>query len=313
MQRWFDGHLDLAFLAEQGRDLTTGTGGPLQPAAVTFPNLRSANIQAAFATIFANTNDTAKQQLATYRQWHHQGLINITTPGAPRGSVVGDPPLKVTLLLEGATPLNRIEDFDSFYHAGVRIVSLTWAEGNIWAGGDRSGGGVTPLGRELITRLNQLNIIHDVSHLSERAFWTVMELAKTPIIASHSNCRSLLPNAQYPERHLSDQQIKTLANSGGIIGSNLFSPFLVNASENRRATITDILHHIRHMEQITGKRNFIALGSDMDGGFTPNQLPSDLTAPTHLEHLAEALANDGWTEQDLDRFCWGNWTRIVKN
>ena len=95
------------------------------------------------------------------------------------------------------------------------------------------------------------------------------------------------------------------------IGINLFSPFLVDPSENRRATLTDVLRHIHHIEQLTGRRDCIALGSDMDGGFSQNDLPTDLNSPTQLTRLAEALSADGWTDEELNRFRWENWARLV--
>ncbi|MCL2645730.1 MAG: dipeptidase [Phycisphaerales bacterium] len=373
MRRWFDGHLDLAFLAALGRNMAKEVedcGGGLQPAAVTFSSLRAGHVKAALATIFIQrrvpvaearrrgeeepwccldtfpwcfdalkeAGDVARRQLATYARWQQEGFIEIVSPRQslaspvvppeprPSGSVEHNPerkrsltvaapiphePLKVVLLMEGAVGMERVEEFDAFYEAGVRVVSLTWAEGSVWSGGDHFGGDVTWMGRELIFRMNELGIVHDVSHLSERAFWSVMELGKGMKIASHSNCRSLLPGARYPERHLSDEQIRAIVAGGGVIGVNLFSPFLVDASEERRATIADVVCHIRHMEEVAGRRDFLALGSDMDGGFSRNELPTDLDSPEKLERLAEALAADGWSKQELDRFCWGNWERVV--
>jgi len=356
MRRWFDGHLDLAFLTEQGRDMVTGAGGLLQPAAVTFGSLRAARVQAAFATIFIQRRippaearrrgeeepwcqfdkfpwcyDTleqagavARRQLAVYAKWEREGLVEIVghqscerkLASSVRGELtlaaLKDEPLKVVLMMEGAMGLERVEEFDAFYEAGVRVVSLSWAEGSIWSGGDHFGGDVTWLGRELIFRMNELGVVHDVSHLSEQAFWTVMELGKGAKVASHSNCRALLPSAKYPERHLSDEQIRAVAESGGVIGINLFSPFLVDASEKRRANVADVLRHVRHMEEVAGRRDFLALGSDMDGGFTREQLPGDLDGPEKLERLAEALVADRWNERELERFCWGNWAKVIE-
>ena len=123
---------------------------------------------------------------------------------------------------------------------------------------------------------------------------------------SQTNCRSLLPDAANPERHLSDEQIKALAARNGKIGINFFARFLIPASElpHRRPTIADILRHIQHIENIAGRRDLLALGTDMDSGFNTNLLPADLQSPKDLPRLAEALSNAGWTDQEIRNFAW---------
>src|SRR5207248_2437977 len=111
-------------------------------------------------------------------QWQRNGAIDILSAKNRQPPPLSAAPLKVVLLMEGCAGLQSIGDFDFFYDAGVRIVSLTWAEGSTWAGGDKSGGDITPRGRELIARLDQLHIVHDVSHLFEQAFWTLMSISK---------------------------------------------------------------------------------------------------------------------------------------
>jgi membrane dipeptidase len=212
----------------------------------------------------------------------------------------------VTLALEGAAPILTPEDADLFFAAGVRMVSLAWAEGSQWSGGDQSGGDITPAGRELVARLDQLGIIHDVSHLSERAFWTLLEIARGPVVASHSNCRALLPGAKYPERHLSDGQLCALAaRPNSRVGINLFARFIIPPEQlaQRRATIADLLGHMRHIEQSTGRRDILALGSDFDSGFNTELLPVDLQGPRDLIRLAEALSAGGWTDTDIACFA----------
>ncbi len=341
VQRWFDGHLDLAYLAAHGRDLTLPAdrcGGGLQPAAVTFPALRAGNVRAAFATIFIQRRITEEQarrenmepldgpwcfdtpdeaytaclrQFAQYELWDSAGEIHIATGGILASSAKS--PLEVMLLLEGAAGVRSVRDFQEFYDAGVRIVALTWNEGTIWAGGDRSGGDVTAAGLELIAELDRLDCVHDVSHLSEAAFWTLMECGKGLKIASHSNCRSLLPGKKFPERNLSQGQIRALADCGGIIGINLFSPFLVgsNGVAAQRAGIDHVLQHIKHIEDLTGRRDLLALGSDFDGGYPRTSWAQNLDGPELLPRLADALAAANWTTQEIDRFAWQNWADLA--
>ncbi len=340
MRRWFDGHLDLAYLAEHGRDLMQRAeicGGSLQPAAVTFPALEMGNVRGAFATIFVQRRVRAAEaelhgeeamegpwcfesaeeayaaclrQFARYELWDELGLIHLAT--GPRRRAKGEESPEVVLLLEGAAGVRSVAGFQEFYEAGVRIVALSWNEGTRWSGGDRSGGDVTTEGLELIAELDRLGCVHDVSHLSEAAFWTLMERATGRKIASHSNCRALLPGKKYPERNLSDAQIKALVQVGGVIGINLFSPFLVSGEPARRAGIADVLRHLRHFEEITGRRDFLALGSDFDGGYGRTSWADKLDGPELLPRLGDTLAAEGWSDAEIERFAWGNWAGILE-
>jgi membrane dipeptidase len=347
VQQWFDGHLDLAYLAERGREMARvprsrggeGEEGELSPGAVTFPMLAAGHVRGAFATIFVQRRVSAEEalkrdvdplegtwcfettdqaygaslrQLATYELWDMEGHVRLLgRPGAvplPKGSRA----IKTVLLLEGATGVREMADFRDFYDGGVRIVALCWVEGNKWAGGDQSGGDVTAAGLELIAELDRLGCAHDVSHLSEAAFWTLMGAARGPKMASHSNCRALLPGKAHPERNLSDEQIRALAEAGGIVGINLFSPFLVPAKKPPvRARIADVLTHVKHMEDVVGRRDFLALGSDFDGGYSRTSWAEGLDGPEELPKLAEALSRAGWSDAEVERFAWGNWSGLL--
>jgi membrane dipeptidase len=324
---WFDGHLDLTYIALHGRDLRQeiGTcGGTLMPATVTFPSLRSGGVRAAYSTLFVRrqtadvsgeycfqTQDeayaAAMRQVQMHEAWEREGWIEIENR---KLEIEKQGALRVRLAMEGATPLREVEDAKAFVRAGVRMVSLAWAEGNTGAGGDQSGGDVTPVGRELIKRLDELRVVHDVSHLSERAFWTVLELAQGRVVASHSNCRVLLPGAKHPERHLSDEQLRALAARNGKVGVCLFSRFLVPAEEfnHRRATVADVVRHLDHMANVMGGRGMLALGSDFDSGYGAEMLPMDLQGPAELWRLAEALAKAGWGDEEIEQFAraWEN-------
>jgi len=335
---WFDGHLDLAYLAENGRpmmqrveELSEAKG----PAAVTLPTLSEGGVQAALGTIFIQrrvcgqgphedvdgpwcfaTADEAHsammRQLAIYHAWHQAGVIELF--GAPPHRAPPPPhpapgaPLRIVLLLEGAAGVRTLGDLDTLYAGGVRLLALTWVDGTGWAGGDQSGGGLTPAGRTLVARADALQMVHDLSHLSEQAFWDMFDYAARPKVASHSNCRALLPGKQHPERHLSDAQIRALAAAGGIIGINLFSKFL---RPTGRATIADVVDHIQHITQLVGTAKPLALGSDMDGGFSAEQLPGDLDHPRHLVRLAEALATAGFSDADIRGFAYEHWQEFL--
>lgn len=320
---WFDCHLDLAYLGQNGRDMLRpppGPGAPGGPAAVTLQSLQDGQVTRATATIFvqrrgpdadghtvdgpwcwSDADEAHRASLAQfdiYDHWRSHRHINLL--GIDRHAA----PLEMLLLIEGAAGIRSIDDLRLFHARGARLLALTWVDGTRWAGGDQSGGDITADGRHLITAADDLNMVHDVSHLSEAAFWTLLATARRPVIASHSNCRSLLPGKKHPERHLSDRQIQALAKAGGMIGLNLFGNFLAS---DRPATLADAVAHLQHIVDLTGKTDVIGLGSDMDGGFTADKLPAPLRRPADLELLADALNAAGFSDLQIRGFRHENW------
>ena len=269
---------------------------------------------------------TCQQQLAIYQQWHQAGLIQLQRPQigegrgrGPAGHEARSNVPRVILMLEGAGGVRHLDDLRSFHAAGVRLISLPfWSQASRWAGGNRSGGDLTPAGRALAAEIDYLGMIHDVSHLSEQSFWSLLDCSGPgagKICATHSNCRALLAGKEHDERHLTDAQINALLNrggkeggGGGIIGINLYSAFLVTG---RRAKISDVVVHLQHICQIAGRADGIALGSDMDGGLSALDLPENLDHPRHLHRLAEALADAGFTDSQIAGFQSGNWRRFL--
>jgi membrane dipeptidase len=149
-------------------------------------------------------------------------------------------------------------------------------------------------------------MIHDLSHLADEAFEAVMAAARGPVVATHSNSRVITGEDQ---RHLRDDQVMAIAERDGIIGLNLFSMFLVPEG---RATISDCVAHLQRITELMGHRRGVGLGSDMDGGFGPDSLPIGLDHPGKLGALAEALADTGWSEQDIQGFRSENWRRFLQ-
>ncbi len=329
MARYFDAHLDLAYLAETGRDMLSAPKDDHDyPAALTLKTLFASPVRRVVATIFVQPRgrdssghdvdgawcyssvreayEQSLSQIQRYHQWSRAGLLNL----AGGTSATSSARLEVLLLLEGAAGVRSVEDLTLFYKNGIRILALTWVNGTRWAGGDQSGGDVTADGLNLLAHADSLGMIHDVSHLSEQAFWTVMEKAQRPKIASHSNCRSLLPGKQHPERHLSDQQIVALVRQNGVIGINLYARFLVSTGP---AQIQDVVRHVQHIVDLTGRTDIVGLGSDMDGGFSALDLPQGIRRPADLPKISEALSAAGFTDQHIEQFAWSNWNTFFQN
>lgn len=314
---WIDGHLDLAYLAVTGRDLTmpmSGEGG-----CVTLPALRDGGFNLVLATIFTEPNEAdadkpwayagsddvdgaeraGLKQLELYEQLESHGEVSIVRT---RRDLQAQTPLpKIVILMEGADPIRSPAHLTEWVRRGVRAVGLAWAEGTRYAGGNGKPGPLTNEGRELVAALDEHGVIHDTSHLPDESFDDLFECAGGPIVASHSNCRALVAPKQ---RHLTDAQITRIAERGGMIGINLFSRFLVPQG---RATIDDVTRHIQHIEGLTGQRDCLGLGSDMDGGFMPDELPQGLDLPARFDALADALRTRGWSEDEVNGFTHQNW------
>jgi membrane dipeptidase len=321
-RRWVDAHLDIAYLAICGRDVRAECASS-DEGCVSLPALRRASVELAFATIFTEPGAAATaagygypssaeldaaeaagiRQLDVYTSLERHGELSIVRAGA---DVNAQTPLpRIVILMEGADPIRSPEKAEWWFRKGVRIVGLTWAAGTRYAGGNSIGGPLTRLGEELIRAFDELGMVHDVSHLSDDAFDGLMEQARGPVIASHSNCRALLEPKQ---RHLRDDQIKAIADREGMIGLNLYSMFL---AQGRRATIDDCVVHVNHIAAVMGHRRGVGLGSDMDGGFPPSDLPIGLDHPTTLNALADALRGSGWSDDEIEGFAWRNWHAFV--
>ncbi len=320
---WFDAHLDLAYLQLQGRPMHLALSNVQQQepgASVTVRSLADAKVRTVLATIFVQPWDRrpeavngpwcyqghedayqlAKRQLDIYDQWYAAGLLQ-------RAPQSGNNSPTAYLLMEGCDPIREIDDIEFFYGRGVRVISLTWIGANRWAAGNNAEGGLTGDGKRLLQRADELGMILDVSHLSERAFFDAIDTYPGAIIASHSNCRELLPPPLQSPRNLTDEQIRRLFHRRATIGINLYSKFLASG----RATLDDVARHIEHMADIGGSMNFIGLGSDMDGGFDATALPVNLESHADLPHLAEALSQAGIAGEDISRFAFHNWESAI--
>jgi membrane dipeptidase len=304
---WFDGHLDLAWLARSGRDLRR----PAPPGGcASLPDLRRARVEGVLGTIYVEPGGgddaaEAEAQLEVYRGLEAAGEIVLARVGGDLAGR-GDGRIRVVLLMEGAEPIRSPAGAAAWFAAGLRAVGLAWATGSRYAGGNRRPGPLTAPGTELVRALDRLGAVHDASHLCDEALDGLFAEARGPIVASHSNCRAL---AGDDERHLRDEHIVEIGRRGGIVGLNLYSRFLVPA---RRATIDDCVAHVERVAGLMNHRRGVALGSDMDGGFGTGDLPEGLDHPCLLDRLADALRRAHWPEPDVEGFMHGNWRRFLE-
>jgi membrane dipeptidase len=319
--RWIDGHLDLAYLALNGRDLTTPLP-PDDPGCVTLPALREAGVDVVLGTIFTELGvatpygyasiddlDGAERAGAAQLEWYQRmedaGEIAIVRKRADLDAPGPIP--KVVILMEGADPIRSPAHASWWVDRGVRIIGLTWALGSRYAGGNGRHGPLSDMGRDMVHTLDALGVTHDASHLADEAMAGLLELSRGRIIASHSNSRALLGENQ---RHLTDEHLRSLRARDGLVGLNLYSTFLTPV-QGQRATLADCVRHVEHAAAIVG-RSRVALGSDMDGGFGRERLPVGVDGPERLVALAGALQEAGWSEAEIGGFAHGNWQRVLR-
>lgn len=214
--------------------------------------------------------------------------------------------LKVLLSIENSSAIsNDLNNIDYFYKKGIRMMSLTWNDDNELGCGAKTKNdkGLTDMGIECVKILNNLGIIVDVSHLSEKSFWDVASVSDKPIVASHSNVFELC-NC---ERNLKDEQIKAIARSGGVIGVCFYTDFL---NSRKRASVEDIVQHIKYIKKIVGI-NYIGLGSDFDG-IGVQDTPIKVDNISMIDNIIKELKIQGFKNEEIEKIMWNNWSNVFK-
>jgi len=193
------------------------------------------------------------------------------------------------------------------YELGLRSLGLVWSRPTIFAEGvgpENHGHGLTGLGRELVKHCNEMGILIDVSHLNEPGFWDVISESTKPIVASHSNAKTICDH----ERNLTDRQIKALAENGGLMGINYAVGFLVKgARTGADVPLSVLVDHIDHIVNLVGI-DHVALGSDYDGAGVPESLKD----AAHDWNIVEELVRHGYDESAIAKICRDNWLRVLK-
>lgn len=208
------------------------------------------------------------------------------------------------LTLEGGEALEgEISMVRMFYQLGVRGITLTWNHRNQLGDGveeKETKGGLTRFGKEVVQEMNRLGMLIDVSHLSEPGFWDVAKITRKPFLATHSNAQAICNH----KRNLTEMQMKAIAEKGGIIGLNLYPPFLI---KNKKATIEDCLNQIAFMIRVVGT-DYIGLGCDFDG---IDATPQGLEEISKLDNLANEIGKK-FGEETAEKIMGKNFSRVLK-
>jgi membrane dipeptidase len=343
-----DGHLDLAMnallwnrdLRKSAHAIRADEQGMTQKGraagTVGFPDMRRGKVAITFATVIARTRSgrgseidfrtheiayaQAQGQLAYYRELERQGVLRILADWPAVAAHVEhwrrDPdraPLGIVLSMEGADPIVEPTQLPLWWEDRLRIVGLAHYGPSAYAYGTESVGGLTMEGRELLKLMERSGVILDVSHLSDDSFWQALEIFHGPVLASHSNCRALVPG----DRQLSDDMIRELIERDAVIGAVLDAWMLQpgwirGVTTNERVTLDTVVDHIDHVCQLAGNARHAAIGSDLDGGYGIEQTPRDLDTIADLQRIPDLLRQRGYAQPDIEAVMHGNWLRLLQ-
>lgn len=188
----------------------------------------------------------------------------------------------------------------------IKVMSITWNDDNNLGCGAHTVNdtGLTELGKQYIKKLEENNIIVDISHASEKTFWDTVEVATKPIVATHS----CVYNIKNHCRNLKDEQIKQIAKMGGIIGICFYSDFL---TYSKQAMIEDIINNIKYIVNIVGI-DYVGLGSDFDG-LDSTDLPKGINKINDIFKIKSALKLHGFSNENVNKILGENWLRVLNN
>jgi membrane dipeptidase len=347
----FDAHLDLSMNAmEWNRDLTLPVdeirkrekGMNDKPdrgnGTVSLPEMRKGNIGICVATMIArfvkpgnplrgwNSQEQAwaqtQGQLSWYNAMQDRGeILQINNATSLQKHVtawetgdIDDLPIGYILSLEGADSIVNMNYLEKAYVKGLRALGPAHYGPGIYAYGTDSDGGIGIKGRELLKEMERLNIILDVTHLSDISFWEAIEHYRGPVWASHNNCRALVPH----NRQFNDEQIKILIERKAVIGG-VFDTWMLKAGwilgkskpVEEGVYLSTVIDHIDHICQIAGNSLHSGLGTDLDGEYGTEQSPADLETIADLQKIPDLLRQRGYSVNDIENIMFKNWVRFL--
>lgn len=203
--------------------------------------------------------------------------------------------MSAVLTIEGPAGFNYdVSLLEDLWHIGFRITSLGWNEKNPLTGSHKTGGGLTDQGREFVKEAQRLGMLIDVSHISDEGFWDIMDITEKPVIATHSNSRTVWGES----RNLTDDMFRAIVSTGGIAGFNLCAEFI-----GEKPTLDTACDHILHFMELDPTGKHIALGGDLDG---IDHMPEGFTGVQDYTKFADRLLQRGLDEHTVMDIFWNN-------
>ena len=278
-------------------------------------DLRRASAFGRFAQVFALYQDPEEvpqgSTMVREGQLLHQKFLremeqnrDVIVPcrtGAEVDRAVADGKMAAILSIEGAELIGcdpgQVETAAEW---GVRLLNPVWNHANRLSGSNAElpEQGLTSYGRDFARRMEDCGIYPDVSHISDPGFWDLVRLARGPVVASHSNSRALCPH----RRNLTDDMFRAIRDSGGVVGLNLYRPFVGPAG-----TMEELTAHVEHFLSLGGEKT-LCLGGDLDGC---EELAAGMEGIQDVPQLWQALADRGYPRQLLEDLFWNNLRRLI--
>lgn len=224
-------------------------------------------------------------------------------------------PVGMVVLMEGAECIRNLSELDEWYELGVRLIGPAWV-GTRYCGGWNEPGPLTDDGRKLLSAMADHNFVLDLSHMDEQAAVEALDIYRGPIVGTHGNCLSLMPNSN-SNRHFSDRIIEGIVERDGVVGVVPYNAYLkagwtVGKNERAEVPLRYVADHIDHICQIAGDALHAGIGSDFDGGFGLQSVPPEIDTVADLQKLVSLLQIRGYHETDIDNIFSGNWLARLK-
>lgn len=224
-------------------------------------------------------------------------------------------PIGFILSLEGADSIVDMDYLEQAYESGLRAIGPAHYGPGVYAYGTDSVGGIGTKGKELLKKIEELNLILDATHLCDMSFWEAMKVYDGPVWASHNNCRKLVDH----NRQFSDEQIKELIQRKAVIGVVLDAWMMVpnwvrgkSTPQDMGVTLEIMVDNIDHICQLAGNTDHVGIGTDLDGGYGLEQSPADMDTIADLQKVQDLLKRRGYSQLDIEKIMNLNFLNFLR-
>jgi len=348
-----DTHIDVPYrLEDKFENVAEATAG----GDFDYPRAQAGGLDVAFMSIYIPADKQGSDEAAQLANRLIDGVEKIAKDAPSKFVLVNDTKaarklaggkrIGFALGMENGAPVRTLEDLEHFHARGIRYITLTHSKSNHISDSsydhDHQWHGLSPFGKELVTAMNRVGVMVDISHVSDEAFWQALEISEVPLIATHSSARYLTPGF---ERNMSDDMIRAMAKKGGVVQINFGSTFVTERAnayynefktyrdawlkeENKEddesaaeafyagykaahpfpyATLAEVLDHFDHVVKVAGV-DHVGIGSDYDG--VGDSLPEGLKSVADYPRLVQGLLDRGYSEKDIRKILGGNAMRV---